>query len=321
MTPETHAMKLGDMLPGKAEAQRPKILIIDDDSVTRRLLRQQVHILGYDSMEATNGRQGMDLLRSNPGGFNAVLLDRSMPEMDGMEVVHQMKKDAMLCKIPIIMQTSKNSPDEVKEGIDAGVFYYLTKPIDSDLLKSVIRAAVSDNRQTSKVKSSVALKADALDLMQSATFTFRTVEEAENLAIFLSGAFPEPDRVVMGLTELMVNAIEHGNLGIGYEQKAQLCQYGRWHDEIEKRLNQPGREDVKAELSITRKDGGIYIVITDQGEGFDWKNYLKINPTRAGDAHGRGIAMANSISFDKLTYNDKGNKAVAYVADTSALQW
>src|SRR5690606_19719159 len=117
----------------------------DDDSVTRRLLRQQIHIMGYEAVEAIDGRQGLALLLSNPSGFDAVLLDRSMPEMDGMEVVSQMKKDTQLSKIPIIMQTSKNSPDEVKEGIDAGVFYYLTKPIDVNLLKSVIKTAVMDS--------------------------------------------------------------------------------------------------------------------------------------------------------------------------------
>jgi hypothetical protein len=48
---------------------------------------------------------------------------------------------------------------------------------------------------------------------------------------------------------------------------------------------------------------------------------MKIDPARAGEIHGRGIAMANSISFDKLTYNEKGNKAVAFVADQSSLNW
>lgn len=91
--------------------------------------------------------------------------------------------------------------------------------------------------------------------------------------------------------------------------------------EIRHRLDDPIYKDRHAEVSLARKDGGIYIVVSDKGEGFDWKNFIKIDPARAGVVHGRGIAMANSVSFDKLTYNEKGNKAVAFVASASALNW
>lgn len=317
----SNTMKLGDFNVSQNVERRTKILIVDDDSVTKRLLRQQVHILGYASAEASNGREAMELLNANPSGFDAILLDRAMPEMDGMEVVHQMQKNPQLKKIPIIMQTSSAKPDEVKEGIDAGVFYYLTKPIDAEVLKSVLKTAVIEYQQNRTRYQSLGNAQRGFDMMTTATFQFKTLEDAENLAVFLANGFPEPERVVGGLAELMVNAVEHGNLGIGYEAKAQLCQQGNWRKEIDQRLSNPNYNDRIAEVSLTRKDGGIYIVVTDQGDGFDWKNYLKINPSRAGDAHGRGIAMAHSISFDKLTYNDKGNKAVAYVADTSMLNW
>ena len=311
-------MTLGDFSPGRDIPG--KILIVDDDSVTRRFLRQQSKILGFDSVEAANGREALEVLRANPGAFDVVLLDRTMPEMDGMAVIMQMNKDAALSRIPVIMQTSSSAPEEVQEGIDAGVFYYLTKPIDPALLKTVLRTAVADRRHETGVQERD-LAHDGLSMMQSASFQFRTVEEAQILSRFIAGMFPEPSRVTAGLAELMVNAIEHGNLGIGYEMKAQLCRDGTWRDEIHRRMQSPAIGNRAAEITLTRKDGGIYAVISDQGEGFDWKNFLKINPTRAGDAHGRGIAMANSISFDKLTYNDKGNKAVAYVADTSLLDW
>ena len=160
-----------------------------------------------------------------------------------------------------------------------------------------------------------------LKLIQSAQFTFRTMEEAESLSVLLSHCFPEPERVVHGLAELMFNAVEHGNLGIGYEMKANLCEQGNWRTEISHRLEHPLFKERSVDVTLARKDGGIYIVIADQGDGFDWKNFLKVDPARAGIKSGRGIAMAGSVSFDKLTYNDKGNKAIAYVADSSALNW
>ncbi len=160
-----------------------------------------------------------------------------------------------------------------------------------------------------------------LDFMVSATYQFRTMEDAHSLSLYLANCFPEPERVVNGLTELMFNAVEHGNLGIGYEMKAQLSKQNMLAIEVEQRLQSPVLGERVAEVVVTRKDGGIYVVITDQGDGFDWKDHLKINPSRAGKTSGRGIAMANSISFDKLTYNDKGNTAVAFVAERSGFEW
>ncbi|MDB5491403.1 MAG: two-component response regulator [Micavibrio sp.] len=160
-----------------------------------------------------------------------------------------------------------------------------------------------------------------LDFMVSATFQFRTMEEAHTLSLYLANCFPEPERVVNGLTELMFNAIEHGNLGIGYQMKAELSQQNLLATEVAQRLQSPVLGERVAEVTMARKDGGIYIVITDQGEGFDWKDHIKINPSRAGKTSGRGIAMANSISFDKLTYNEKGNTAVAFVAESSDFSW
>lgn len=186
---------------------------------------------------------------------------------------------------------------------------------DPALMPSAVEnLGISQDRHTVSGRS-------CFQMMKSQQFAFRTLDEAERLATYLANFFPEPERVVRGIAELMINAIEHGNLEIGGEEKAELCRRGLWQSEIHQRLNSPGYADREAEAALTRKDGGIYIVITDHGSGFDWQSHLKINPTRATQSHGRGIAMANAVSFDKLTYNDIGNKAVAYVADTSQLEW
>ena len=160
-----------------------------------------------------------------------------------------------------------------------------------------------------------------LKYLVSGRFAFRTMQEAHTLALYLANCFPEPERVVNGLTALMFNAIEHGNLGIGYEMKAELSQNGGLKTEIDHRLSSPGLGDRIAEVAVTRKDGGVYVVVTDQGDGFNWKNFLKIDPSRAGQTTGRGIASANSISFDRLSYNDKGNQAVAFVGDRPGIEW
>lgn len=159
------------------------------------------------------------------------------------------------------------------------------------------------------------------ELLQTCKFTFRTLDEAESLCAFTAQWFPDPGRVYPGLLALTTNAIEHGNIGLGFDEKAGLLAGGLWRDEIDRLQKTEEHRHKYAELTISRKDNGVYAVIADQGKGFDWKRYIRIDPARAGDNHGRGIALASSASFDKLAYNGAGNQVVAYAGFTDTLKW
>jgi anti-sigma regulatory factor (Ser/Thr protein kinase) len=133
------------------------------------------------------------------------------------------------------------------------------------------------------------------------------------LGALLAKACPDSDRVVMGLSELLVNAIEHGNLGIGYDEKSRLLKSHSWQEEVDRRLSLPEYEGREASVEISRARDRIVFKIRDQGSGFEPEPYLEIDPTRVLDAHGRGIAMARLLSFDDLRYEDGGRCAVATV--------
>src|SRR5205823_7816260 len=132
----------------------------------------------------------------------------------------------------------------------------------------------------------------SLRLLEKATFTFQTVDQARDLGALLANTCPDPTGTVIGLTELLVNAVEHGNLGITYEDKSKLFATGGWNDEVRRRLALPENASKHAEVSFERGDGHLQFTIRDQGCGFDWHSYLQIDPQRAFDTHGRGIAMA-----------------------------
>jgi hypothetical protein len=75
------------------------------------------------------------------------------------------------------------------------------------------------------------------------------------------------------------------------------------------------------EVLFRKKEEGFSIKIIDSGNGFEWKNYLHVDPSRALDSHGRGIAQANYISFDRLAYNDMGNEVTCFVNKEETLEW
>lgn len=297
------------------------ILLVEDDRMQRVFMAERVEALGHKFMEAENGEEALTLLHAQPDKIDIVLMDRIMPLMDGLTAVRRMKDDPVLRKIPVIMVTGAASSYEMQEGIEAGVFYYLAKPVAADMLGSVLTAASREVEQMRGLTSEMRRHRASFNLINSCKFHIRTLDEAECLAAFAAHCFPEPERVVQGMAELMINAVEHGNLEIGYERKSELIEDGTWRAEIERRLSLPEYQSRVAEVTVARREDGVYLVVTDQGGGFNWQRYLTIDPARAADNHGRGIAQANALSFDRLTYNAQGNQAVAFVGQRKRLEW
>ena len=116
-------------------------------------------------------------------------------------------------------------------------------------------------------------------------------------------------------------AVEHGNLEIGYERKAQLIHDGRLQDEIECRLTLPEYKDRHVDVGLKRREDGLCVVIMDGGRGVEWKNYLKIDPACASDSNGREIAQATIVSFDKVVSNAVGNQVVGFVSAQTEVDW
>jgi len=253
------------------------------------------------------------VLESQPDRYDLVLLDRTMPRMDGMQLLGKIKDDEDLRMVPVIMQTALAQRDEILEGIRAGAYYYLTKPYDVEMMKTVVRTAITDYQGYRDLQARLRKELDSLRLMQKGFFTFQTVEQARDLGAMLANTCPDPSATVIGLTELLINAVEHGNLGITYEDKSKLYATGGWNAEVQRRLAMPENAKKHAEVSLEREDDVIRFVIRDQGEGFDWRAYLQIDPQRAFDTHGRGIAMANRLSFSHIEYRGCGNEVIGTI--------
>ncbi len=289
------------------------ILAVDDNPTSLRLLESMLGRKDFEVRTAVNGMEAMAILNEFHDTIDIILLDRMMPEMDGIEVCNAMKANEKLRYIPIIMQTAANHPEEISEGIATGVFYYLTKPLNAEMLLSIVEAAGKQVRRHKLLHSEMERRKISFGLVQILKCTFKTLDEAEGLSIFLANYFDDPDRTLTGISELLVNAVEHGNLGISYEEKSSLVADENWQQEVTKRLADPQYAERIVTVIFERKKDACYIQITDEGEGFDWKQFLEVAPSRAMHNHGRGIAMANMLCFSKLVYNDKGNQVTGII--------
>lgn len=118
-----------------------KILIIDDDVDTLKLVGLIVQRQGYEVQVASSGPQALAMLQSDAPDL--VLLDIMMPEMDGYEVARKMREDPRTAEIPIIMFTAKSQLDDKVAGFEAGADDYLTKPTQPRELLAHIKAVLA----------------------------------------------------------------------------------------------------------------------------------------------------------------------------------
>jgi anti-sigma regulatory factor (Ser/Thr protein kinase) len=163
------------------------------------------------------------------------------------------------------------------------------------------------------IRAYMAANKPAIGRLVSGTFEIRTLDEAEKLSTMLALHYPDQNRVAAGIWELLSNAVEHGNLGIDFDEKARLLETGRYHEEIERRLGLAPWRDRVAVVVFRRTTRQIRLRVTDQGEGFDFNRFLSAEPPMD-RPNGRGIAIAARLSFDRLAYRGCGTCVEAVVS-------
>lgn len=291
--------------------KKPKVLAVDDEIFNLDILQTDLEEAGFEVIRAEDGAGALARL-SEAADIDVIVLDRMMPGMDGIQVTQALKDDPRYKNIPIIMQTAAGQSQQVKEGLAAGVFYYLIKPYNESLLVSIVRNALQRSDRTNKevIRKAVADN-KIFGLMEHARFRFRTLQDVSNVAYYVSNCCPKPNFVFYGLSELMINAVEHGNLGITYLEKMELVLEDRWQQEVERRLALPENVEKYATLVFEVTPSDIVITIRDQGKGFRWQAFLDFDPIRmATDPHGKGIAIARVTSFPTLEFKAGGTEVV-----------
>jgi two-component system chemotaxis response regulator CheY len=119
-----------------------KILIVDDDRTTRKLLSLYLKGSGFEVVTAENGLNAMEKLGSET--FQLVMTDLNMPYMDGIEFLKTMKSNPGTSHIPALMLTTETDEEERQRAIQAGADGYLSKPVTAEVVVAKIRQMVSE---------------------------------------------------------------------------------------------------------------------------------------------------------------------------------
>ncbi|MBZ7941908.1 hybrid sensor histidine kinase/response regulator [Campylobacter molothri] len=116
-----------------------KVLIVDDSKMDRTLMQKALEPLGVSLIEATNGAEALNIVKSGEYDIDAMLIDIEMPRMDGYTLAAEIRKYSKYRNLPLIAVTSRTSKTDRLRGVEVGMTEYITKPYSPEYLENVVR--------------------------------------------------------------------------------------------------------------------------------------------------------------------------------------
>ena len=281
-----------------------RVLLVDSDLSELSSLESELSGQGYDLASAESCSRARSMIAESMGEYGVCLVDWEIPDGSATELVRWIHGQ-QLPATEIVLVSESLVHEEIQRGLDSGAYYFLTKPFDREQLRAIVRAAVQTSRLKRELETKIDEAGETLRALQRGNLRFRTPRQAELLAVQFGSAARDA-QVGVALFELFLNSVEHGNLAIDYDEKGRLLAEGRLQAEILARLEQPAYRDRWVELDVARRSDSFDLLITDQGDGFDFARYLEFDRSRMFDSHGRGILMSRGAL--EIEYLGSGNR-------------
>ncbi|AJD05363.1 hybrid sensor histidine kinase/response regulator [Campylobacter lari] len=115
------------------------VLIVDDSKMDRNIMQKSLEPLGVSIVEATNGVEALNMIKSGEHDIDAVLIDIEMPRMDGYTLAGEIRKYSKYKNLPLVAVTSRTSKSDRLRGVEVGMTEYITKPYSPEYLENVVR--------------------------------------------------------------------------------------------------------------------------------------------------------------------------------------
>ena len=281
------------------------VLIVDDNPIDRRLAAAVLEKGGMETQFAGNGKEALERLSETK--IDLVLTDMQMPEMDGLELVEQIKAD--FPATPVILMTAHGSEELAVKALQIGASSYTPKHnLQRDLVETV--------RDVLSVAHVQEAQRRMMETMTLARWEFE-FGPAANHEPFINhaqeqlqswGLCDEMDLIRIGtaLHEALVNATEHGNLEL--DSKLRDDPDGAYHTLGEQRRQEAPYKDRMVRFTVQCTPEQIEFTICDEGPGFDPSSLPDpTDPENIGKISGRGLLLIRTF-MDDVHFNETGNQ-------------
>lgn len=288
-----------------------KVLIIENDFVSRHYLRDLLRFAGHTCQTAMNASEGLDIYAS--GRPDVIICNVLLPGISGMEFLRDIrKKDSSTA---IIMMATESSERLAVQVFRSGADDFLKKPVqDKDILPLLDNIASRLPVSKDDAASYGEVESGRLKFIFPTEYDGTSSIMPRVMETLSEKYFSIDDRISieLGLSELVTNAIEHGNLSISYDEKTAVADLSDGMMELcNSRLLDPAIASRVITIYYEFSPEECKWTIIDEGDGFDVSKVP--DPTKCEKRetlfHGRGIMFSRAI-FDSVEYKGKGNEVV-----------
>lgn len=283
----------------------PYLLIAEDDPNTARMVADLAQSLGWEVVIAPDGMAATQIFDKREPDL--VLLDYFMPFRNGFEVLRHIRKSES--SVPVVMMTAAGDANTVLEALRLGATDFLRKPFEHiALLKGILlreNQRFSSRHTHNALLTSIISQSIEFELENDLTLVIAASRYIVDHLVRGSDAYP----LRLGLEELAINAIEHGNLGFTRDEKTEALQGhpGQWRELIRQRAADPVYASRRARIIASVEGNQLEVTVQDQGNGFDFRNIPDpLSEENVARPNGRGVFLAR-LQFDELEYLGRGN--------------
>ncbi|MBT3279089.1 MAG: response regulator [Phycisphaerales bacterium] len=285
-----------------------KILIVEDNVAARKLFVSATRKLGHEVESAEDGIRAWEMVQAYQPDL--VISDIEMPGMDGLQLLRLIQESNRETIVMIV--TGYGSEQYVKQALRDGASNFLSKPVrfaELEFWLSEYQRIVEQRAQHGQVTI------DTGDRTYLRTFEnyYKLVPQYADVLLSEVGERLDNTQklsVRLGLVELIMNSIEHGNLGITQQEKSDALNANRLAELYEQRLLDPNRFRRVVTVHCSYLRDHCEWLICDEGEGFDFTavpDPLKAMETGEFAFNGRGIFLSR-FQFDEMEYLGSGNR-------------
>ena len=306
------------------------ILIVDDQPEALSLLKLALKDNGYKIFSASTGNEAIDEASKNSPDL--VLLDLTMPKQDGLEVCRALKSDPKTEDIFVIFLSSISDTRVKTEGLSLGAIDFIQKPFNPTELRARVQAHLKIKKRLDvlrqqhhelceKIEQYSQVDRDFIDQecieSESKIIHFKShvnlVQGVVNqLFVGIRSRLSKKVRtdLTLGVHEMILNAVEHGNLGITSSEKCEALDNQTFNTLLNERQADSRLSERLVRIQYTFDGEKVSYQITDEGNGFVWSTFMERDePEDLLASNGRGILISRYI-FDRITYNESGNEVL-----------
>jgi len=260
---------------------------------------------GFEPIEAADGESAVELYRITKPA--CVVSDVVMPKMDGIDLLTKIRK--IDPQAVIILMTGFGNEEVLLQALRGGAANFFKKPFNFQELLDCIKSIVKHKAEIDESNFFSPALVEETKYFEIETQSANIFPVINQISIHLRNIFPESEiiNLKIGIEEMLANAVEHGNLRISYEEKNRAIEQGRLGLLIQERIRENNNGSKKIFVQSTLTQNSLQVIVTDEGEGFNWREIPDPREANFLAYNGRGIFLTK-IFYDSVVFNAKGNK-------------